>query len=125
MVAVFPPVELFKLLADPTRFAALMLIVNHKELCVCELTEALALSQPKVSRHLALLRTSGLLVGEKRGQWVYYRLQPMLDAAANAVLEQVAQLYAHDLAECEARLQVCIPTEQAPGCCAPRPGAQF
>ncbi len=49
----------FKALADETRLRSLLLILQQGELCVCELTEALALSQPKISRHLAQLRTQG------------------------------------------------------------------
>ncbi|GHA92847.1 ArsR/SmtB family transcription factor [Shewanella indica] len=68
----------FKALADETRLRSLLLILQQGELCVCELTEALALSQPKVSRHLAQLRTQGLLQDRRRGQWVFYRLSPEL-----------------------------------------------
>lgn len=72
------PIDLFKLLADETRLTTLLLIHAEGELCVCELTCALAESQPKVSRHLALLRNAGVLHDRKQGQWVYYRLNPQL-----------------------------------------------
>ena len=72
------PTDLFKLLADDTRLSMLLLIHAEVELCVCELTCALAQSQPKVSRHLALLRNAGALLDRKQGQWVYYRLNPEL-----------------------------------------------
>ncbi|AFV00401.1 metalloregulator ArsR/SmtB family transcription factor [Simiduia agarivorans] len=80
------PTDLFKLLADDTRLTTLLLIHAEGELCVCELTCALLESQPKVSRHLALLRNAGLLLDRKQGQWVYYRLNP--DAAWLAELLQ-------------------------------------
>ena len=49
-------VNFFKCLSDETRLNIVTLIVENKELCVCDLTEKLQLSQPKISRHLALLR---------------------------------------------------------------------
>ena len=55
-----------------------MLVVQQNELCVCDLTEKLQLSQPKISRHLALLRSLGLLQDRRQGQWVYYSINPNL-----------------------------------------------
>jgi len=49
-------VSFFKCLADETRLSIVTLVTENKELCVCDLTEKLQLSQPKISRHLALLR---------------------------------------------------------------------
>lgn len=72
------PTTVFKCLADDTRVRLMLLITRDEELCVCELTCALDESQPKISRHLAQLRTSGLLVDRRQGQWVYYRLHPEL-----------------------------------------------
>ncbi len=66
----------FKNLADETRLRSLYLIVHEGEMCVCELTHALGLSQPKISRHLAQLRQCGLLIDRREGQWVYYRINP-------------------------------------------------
>jgi ArsR family transcriptional regulator len=65
---------LFLMLSDETRLRALMLLAAEQELCVCELTHALDLSQPKISRHLAQLRESGLLQARREGQWMYYRI---------------------------------------------------
>ena len=81
------PTTLFKCLADDTRTKITLLVVSEGELCVCELTAALDLSQPKISRHLALLRSAGLLVDRRQGQWVYYRLNPALPAWVSAVLD--------------------------------------
>ncbi|EIK46428.1 arsenic resistance operon regulator [Cellvibrio sp. BR] len=74
----FTPDSLCKTLADPTRARIALLVAREKELCVCELTCALDEIQPKISRHLALLRESGLLADRRQGQWVYYRLHPEL-----------------------------------------------
>ena len=82
------PVSFYKCLADDTRLQSLLLIMHHDELCVCDLTSALALSQPKVSRHLAELRKCRLLEDERRGKWVYYRLHRDLPTWAVEVLQQ-------------------------------------
>lgn len=72
------PKEFFKLLADETRLHVVLLIAQESELCVCELTTALNESQPKISRHLAMLRKSQLLSDRRQGQWVFYRINPEL-----------------------------------------------
>lgn len=81
------PLDLFKCLADDTRLRCVRLVAEHGELCVCELTCALGVIQPKISRHLAQLRACGLLADQRRGQWVYYRLHPDLPAWARGVLD--------------------------------------
>lgn len=81
----------FKCLADETRLSIVLLVSAHQELCVCDLTEKLALSQPKISRHLALLRSSGLLADRRQGQWVYYRLHPELDAWCHHILNTLLE----------------------------------
>ncbi len=84
------PVEFYKCLAEETRLKSLLLITLKGELCVCDLMDALALSQPKVSRHLAELRRCGLLVDERRGKWVYYQLSKRLPSWADKVLSETA-----------------------------------
>ncbi|MGY2290880.1 metalloregulator ArsR/SmtB family transcription factor [Pseudomonas sp. SDO528_S397] len=81
------PPEVFKSLADETRVRATLLIASQGELCVCELMCALDDSQPKISRHLAQLRSSGLLLDRRQGQWVYYRLNPDLPTWVSEMLE--------------------------------------
>ena len=67
--------RLLKAFADPVRLRLLNLLSGEREeVCVCHLNEALGLSQPTVSRHLAYLRKHGLVVGRKEGLWVHYRL---------------------------------------------------
>jgi len=80
--------ELFKQLADMTRLRCLLLLQSEGELCVCELIHAVGESQPKISRHLAHLRKSGLVVDRKEGLWVHYCLNPELPEWVNSVLEQ-------------------------------------
>ncbi len=68
--------SLLKAVADPTRLQLISLInsSNNSEACVCNLTEPLNLSQPTVSHHLKVLTEAGLIEREKRGTWVWYRL---------------------------------------------------
>lgn len=72
------PNEFFALLSDETRLRCLLLLQKEKELCVCELNQIIGGMQPRISRHLALMRQSGLLLDERRGQWVYYQLNHQL-----------------------------------------------
>ncbi|EPA9110728.1 MAG: metalloregulator ArsR/SmtB family transcription factor [Serratia liquefaciens] len=82
------PLALFKNLSEETRLTLVLLLRQAGELCVCELVSALEESQPKVSRHLAMLRESGLLIDRREGKWIYYRLSPHIPAWAAAIIEQ-------------------------------------
>ncbi len=82
--------SVFRLLADETRLRTLLLLERCGELCVCELTATLAVSQPKMSRHLATLRDGGLVETRRSGQWVHYRLNPALPAWASATISHAA-----------------------------------
>jgi len=53
---------------------------------VCDLTHALQQSQPKISRHLALLRRNKLVVDRRQGQWVFYQVNPQLATWAQQIL---------------------------------------
>jgi ArsR family transcriptional regulator len=79
--------QVFRALADPVRLRLVSLIGAHQggEVCVCELTDAFDLTQPTISHHLKVLREAGIIGSERRGTWVYYRLQP-------AALERMAAL---------------------------------
>lgn len=65
---------LFGAFADATRLRILSLLLAEKELCVCDLCAALREIQPKVSRHLAILRRAGLVQVRCDGKWKYYSL---------------------------------------------------
>lgn len=79
--------QLFKSLSDETRLGIVLLLREMGELCVCDLCTALEQSQPKISRHLAMLRESGLLLDRKQGKWVHYRLSPHIPSWAAQVIE--------------------------------------
>ncbi|MGM0912890.1 MAG: metalloregulator ArsR/SmtB family transcription factor [Pseudomonadota bacterium] len=98
------PLRLFKCLSDETRLMLTLLILSEGELCVCEMTHALEVSQPKVSRHLAQLRNCGLLSDRREGQWVYYGLVPALPDWAEDVLKAARQGQAEHLGLLQNRL---------------------
>ena len=78
----------FGVLSDPTRLRLLNLIGTKGEACAaCEMVKPLGVSQPTVSHHLKVLRRAGLVVSEKRGQWVYYRTVPERLASLGRILQ--------------------------------------
>lgn len=81
------PVQLFKLLSDETRSAIVMLLRESGELCVCDICAVTAESQPKISRHMAMLRESGMVIDRREGKWVHYRLSPHMPAWAAAIID--------------------------------------
>ena len=82
------PTNLFCALSDATRLRLLARLTAEGELCVCELTHALQLSQPMISRHLATLRENGIVADRRLGLWIFYRLHPELPEWARDVLKQ-------------------------------------
>jgi ArsR family transcriptional regulator, arsenate/arsenite/antimonite-responsive transcriptional repressor len=66
---------LFRALADPARVRLVNILATCGQVCVCELTEPLGLSQPTVSHHLKKLTDVGLLEREQRGRWAYYSIK--------------------------------------------------
>lgn len=109
------PDSLCKTLSDPTRARITLLVLREKELCVCELTCALDEIQPKISRHLALLRESGLLADRRKGQWVYYRLHPDLPNWVNKTLKTMLDANQDWLEENHRRL--CDMEDRPNRCC--------
>jgi ArsR family transcriptional regulator len=65
--------EIFKVLAEPNRVRILAVLAARRA-CVCELSQALALNQPNVSRHLRILKDAGLVESRRRGVWTDYAL---------------------------------------------------
>ena len=81
------PVALFAALAEPTRLSAIRLLWDGQEHCVCELMERLGASQSRMSRHMAALKTVGLVVDRRDAQWVRYRRAPNLPANVASLIE--------------------------------------
>jgi len=78
----------FAALADPARLRILSLLASAAggEVCVCDLVDPIGRSQPTVSHHLKVLSEAGLIVGDKRGRWVWYRTVPDRLAELRAAL---------------------------------------
>jgi len=83
--------QVLKALGDGTRLAIMQMIGEAGELCSCDIERHFSLSQPTISHHLKLLRSAGLIEGERRGTWIYYRvITGALDTVtAHPVLAQV------------------------------------
>ena len=91
--------QFFKVLADEVRLQILWLLFNHRELCVCDIMEALGITQSKASRHLATLRHAGLVVDRKEAAWSYYSICPAKTDLERALLDALrANLARHPAA---------------------------
>lgn len=84
--------ELLKAAADPTRLGILILLARSNEVCVCEMAGALDVPDFKISRHLAILRKSGLVSTRRQGVWMYYSLKDVADPAKTAVQELISTI---------------------------------
>jgi ArsR family transcriptional regulator len=78
--------RVFAALADPVRLRLLSIVASQEEVCSCELLEPLGKSQPTVSHHTKALAEAGLIVGEKRGKWTWWRIVPERLEALSQVL---------------------------------------
>lgn len=85
-------IAILSALAEPTRLAALRILADRGEHCVCELVDKLGASQSRMSRHMGVLKTNGIVVDRRDAQWVRYRINPdlpehirlLIDAALTA-----------------------------------------
>ncbi|MFW2374612.1 MAG: ArsR/SmtB family transcription factor [Gammaproteobacteria bacterium] len=78
--------DFFKVLADETRLRCLAIILEHKEVCVCELVHALRLPQSKISRHLSIMKLNNIVSQRRHGQWVLYSMHPELTAFKKSII---------------------------------------
>jgi arsenate reductase len=107
--------QFFHALSDPTRLRCLALLHSQGEVCVCELTRTLGQSQPKISRHLGLLRDLGLVEARRAGVWMHYRIHPTLPDWALSVLAAALPAFAAspqgqaDLGEWANKPESCAP----------------
>ncbi|MHB8653027.1 MAG: ArsR/SmtB family transcription factor [Terriglobia bacterium] len=97
--------ELFNGLGDPTRLRLLNLLTQAKEICVCELVDALQVPQYNISRHLHVLLKTGIVQDHKRGKWVYYSVAKDLKPYQRTLLRAISELRdeREDLHQDEAR----------------------
>jgi len=77
----------FQALGDKTRLRLLNLM-GDQEICVCYFVEILAQGQPKISRHLAYLRSAGIVAARREGKWMHYRIAMPENPGAAQVLRQ-------------------------------------
>ena len=105
--------KVFRALSDRTRLHLMLLLLGEDRLCVCELVHALDASQSRISRHLGQLRDLGMVLDERRGQWVYYRLHPALPEWVQRVLDTAAE--AESLQPIQTRLAG-MPNRPLAGC---------
>ena len=80
-------VQILSALAEPTRLAAIRLVWDGREHCVCELMRELGATQSRMSRHISALKAAGLVIDRRDAQWVRYRRAPDLPAAVTALVE--------------------------------------
>ena len=73
---------------DNKQINIIFYLLAVEELCVCDIGAALDAPQPKISRHLGMLRDAGVLLDRKEGKWVHYRLSPQMPAWAARVIEE-------------------------------------
>ncbi len=86
---------LFRALADGTRLRLLNLM-GDDEICVCYFVEALRMSQPKISRHLAYLRRAGVVAARREGKWMHYRVVEPTDERVKKVFRETRAWLAED-----------------------------
>jgi ArsR family transcriptional regulator, arsenate/arsenite/antimonite-responsive transcriptional repressor len=80
-----PDVRLLAALADPARLDIVRELAGSNEVCACDLTDCCGVSQPTVSHHLRVLREAGVVVSERRGSFVWYRIAPNLLERLSAI----------------------------------------
>jgi len=80
---------LLSALAEPTRLAAVHLLWDGREHCVCELVRVLGVTQSRMSRHMAVLKQAGVVVDRRDAQWVRYRRNPELPAEHAGIIDAV------------------------------------
>jgi len=88
--------NLYKALSDQNRLRILMML-REKSLCVCEIVKILQLANSTVSKHLSILRHADLIMNEKDGRWVNYRLTSNLESEKiDSVMSQLHDFLKND-----------------------------
>ena len=107
----------FDALSDETRRRILALLAMEGELCVCELHFALAMPQPKVSRHSSVLRDADVLSVRRDGTWIYYRLNPQLPAWSGTIFTALQDIWKSDPARQQDNLRLHAMPNRPARCC--------
>ncbi len=106
---------LFKSLSDETRVRILVLLLEHGELCICDLMTALEQPQSTVSRHVAYLKNSGWLQDRRGGVWMYYSLRSGLSGLF-VELSALLRSRCAELTECTADRERLLAYKQEKNC---------
>jgi ArsR family transcriptional regulator len=88
-----PLARLFRALGDETR-VRIVALLTHGELCVCHIESALGLAQPTISRHMGVLRSAGVVVPRRAGNWIYYRVADQAEEECRLVLAAITSFAA-------------------------------
>jgi len=109
---IFNVERFFQALGDNTRLRLLNLM-GEREICVCYFVEILGGPQPKISRHLAYLRSAGIVAARREGKWMHYRIVTPPHTGASQILRQTLDLLQEDKAMQADRLRL------TRACCSP------
>ncbi|HEY5328259.1 MAG TPA: metalloregulator ArsR/SmtB family transcription factor [Acidobacteriaceae bacterium] len=110
--------RLFQALGDNTRLRLLNLM-GDQELCVCYFVEILGGPQPKISRHLAYLRSAGIISARREGRWMHYRIVMPPHIGASLILRQTLDWLKEDKGMQADRARL------TKACCAPKKRARL
>jgi len=124
--------NIFKALSDETRLR-IMKLLEHGELCVCDIVAAFDMIQPKVSFHLGVLKKAGLLKDRKQGKWMHYRIDDSDMFRRFLVLSVMEKIPEETLKEDKTRLEEFLKakTEKTPvapntdKCCEKKQGKKY
>ena len=83
--------KIIKALADKNRLRMIYLLNRKRDLCVCEITDIIGLSQPTISSHLRLLENAGLVESSKDGLWVNYNINSQADLFSRRSIETICK----------------------------------
>jgi ArsR family transcriptional regulator len=89
VLAMQATLDLLSALAEPTRLAAIRLLWDGREHCVCDLVRDLGATQSRMSRHMAVLKQAGLVIDRRDAQWVRYRRNPDIPPSSAAIVDAV------------------------------------
>ncbi len=98
-------IKAIKSLSEKTRIRILALLHQAREACVSEIVDSLQESQYNVSRHLKVLQDAGMVVGNKKGRWIYYQLNENQAHFKKMLLTAVKEISSDILKEDVERLQ--------------------
>jgi len=80
--------RVFAALSDPVRLRLFSMVASQPEVCSCNLEQPLGKSQPTISHHTKVLSDAGLIAGERRGRWTWWRVVPQQVVALREILDQ-------------------------------------